>query len=98
MQKPDRIEAPYLPVELPTDAEKERSINIILAAALPKPQRLRSDLPALLRSLGLRGLFFGVEDCAFWPCCWRGCCGVSCGQPPARPFPPVRPRCWVWAG
>ena len=65
----DPIDAPLgaraFPVELPTPAEKERSINAILAAALPAPRRLRSDLPALLRSLGLRGLFFGVEDCAF---------------------------------
>lgn len=54
-------------IPLPTETEKQQSIDFILNAALPMaaarcPAR---GLLALLQGVGLRGLLFGVEDCAF---------------------------------
>lgn len=50
---------------LPTEEEKDASIQFILANGMPEPQRLPNGLFHLWRSIGFRGLFFGVEDCAF---------------------------------
>lgn len=50
---------------LPTEAEKRQSIQMILDCGMPAPQRLTSALPELLRTVGIRGLFFGVGDCLF---------------------------------
>lgn len=52
-------------VEFPTAAEREASIRYIVAAGLPAPRQLRKAVPELARTLGVRNLFFGVEDCVF---------------------------------
>lgn len=49
----------------PTQEERERSIAYIVAAGMPQPRRLMTELPNLFHTVGLRGLFFGVWDCAF---------------------------------
>lgn len=50
-------------IPLPSATEKNLSIQLILTHGLPPPQRLSAALPALCRTLGLRGLFCGVSDC-----------------------------------
>ncbi|ADY55664.1 hypothetical protein Sgly_1359 [Syntrophobotulus glycolicus DSM 8271] len=52
-------------INLPTEEEKNHSIQTILANGMPEPQRLFEVLSKLWRSVGFRGLFFGVADCAF---------------------------------
>lgn len=52
-------------VEFPAAAEREASIRHIVAAGLPAPKQLRKAVPELVRTLGVRNLFFGVEDCVF---------------------------------
>ncbi len=53
------------PIPLLTPEEQQRSIRTILRRGMPAPQRLTSALPELLRTVGVRGLFFGVGDCLF---------------------------------
>lgn len=50
---------------LPSEAVKNQSIERILSVGVPTPRRLSSAVPALLKTVGLRGLFFGAGDCAF---------------------------------
>lgn len=52
-------------IPYPTQQEKEESIRRIVSDGTPAPQSLTASLPALYRTLGLRGLFFGVGDCLF---------------------------------
>ncbi len=52
-------------VEFPSDEEREASIRRIVAAGLPVPRTLRQAVPELIRTVGIRNLFFGVEDCVF---------------------------------
>lgn len=52
-------------VSLPTEAEKERSIEVVLDAALPEHKRATQWLRQIMREFPLSHLFFGVEDCVF---------------------------------
>lgn len=52
-------------VEFPTEEEKNKSIQTILATGMPKPQKISSALLYLWHSIGFQGLFFGVGDCVF---------------------------------
>ncbi len=55
----------YEEVKLPTEEEKNKSIQTILATGMPEPQKLSCVLLYLWHSIGFRGLFFGVGDCVF---------------------------------
>lgn len=48
-----------------SDNEKHESIKFIVQNGMPEKQRLRSALPEAFRTVGLRGMFFGVGDCVF---------------------------------
>ena len=52
-------------IPLPAEAEKNRSIQLILSRGMPEKQRLSSGLASLWRNIGPRHLFFGVGDCVF---------------------------------
>ncbi len=52
-------------VFLPTSEEKEHSISLILDQAMPRPTGLARELAEVLRTVSVRTLFFGVEDCVF---------------------------------
>ena len=52
-------------VDFPSLQEREASIRQIVAAGLPAPRRMWKAVPELVRTLGIRNLFFGVEDCVF---------------------------------
>lgn len=69
-------------IPYPDGAERERRIAAILDAGVPAPRRLYSALPALLRAVGFRNLFFGIWDCAFLAVLaaalvWAGCLGAA---------------------
>ena len=57
------IHEEYIPY--PSPAERDGRIAAIIEQALPAPRRLWTAVPALWRSMGFRGLFFGVWDCTF---------------------------------
>lgn len=50
---------------MPSEEEKNRSIAQILETGLPQKKPLRLRLPELVRSIGLRNLFWGTYDCLF---------------------------------
>ncbi|WP_172135425.1 hypothetical protein [Adlercreutzia sp. ZJ473] len=51
--------------DLPSAAERERSIAVIVDAALPARMGLRAQLASLLHEVPVHELVFGVEDCLF---------------------------------
>lgn len=52
----------YKNIPMPTEQEKERSIQWILDNGLPQKESFGESLSELWHSIGVRGLFFGVED------------------------------------
>ncbi|PJM73277.1 hypothetical protein CS006_04310 [Bifidobacterium primatium] len=52
-------------IPYPTEAERERSIRHIVAMGVPRRVGLWASLIDVVRSLGMRNLFFGVGDCVF---------------------------------
>lgn len=69
-------------IPYPTPEERNRSIAHIIAEATPQPRRLTTELPNLFRTVGLRGLIFGIWDCAFLALLassviWLGCFAVA---------------------
>ncbi|MBW3088882.1 hypothetical protein KIH77_09130 [Bifidobacterium sp. 82T24] len=52
-------------IPYPTEAERERSIRHIVAMGVPRRVGLWASLVDVVRSLGVRSLFFGVGDCVF---------------------------------
>ncbi|MCI8647202.1 MAG: hypothetical protein HFE76_10565 [Firmicutes bacterium] len=50
---------------MPSEEEKSRSVAQILETGLPRKRPLRLRLPRLVRSIGLRNLFWGTYDCIF---------------------------------
>lgn len=52
-------------VVFPTEEERERSIHSIIEIGMPEKQSLSAALPKIFKSLGFRGLFFGVGECVF---------------------------------
>lgn len=55
----------FEPIPFLSEEEKSQSIQTILAIGIPEPQRLSSAIPSLLRTVGVRGLIFGVGDSIF---------------------------------
>jgi len=53
----------YIP--LPSKEEKEQSIQFIVASGMPARQSLSAALPIVFKSVGFRGLFFGIGECVF---------------------------------
>lgn len=52
-------------IPLPTEERKKCSIQFIVSNGMPQQQRLTVCLADMLRTVGLRGAFFSVGDCAF---------------------------------
>ena len=63
-------------IDYPTDAERDASIDAILAAGLDPQPTLRHALGGLYRILGLRGMLFGVWDCVLLAVLLSGCAAV----------------------
>ena len=63
-------------IDYPTDAERDASIDAILAAGLDPQPALRHALGGLYRILGLRGMLFGVWDCVLLAVLLSGCAAV----------------------
>ena len=69
-------------IPYPTPEERDRSIAHIIAEGTPQPRRLATEMPNLFRTVGLRGLIFGIWDCAFLAflasaVIWMGCFAVA---------------------
>lgn len=60
-------------IEYPTDAEREASIQMILAAGLKERRTFRQTLADLCRAVGLRGTLFGIGDCVLLSVLLTGC-------------------------
>lgn len=60
-------------IDYPTDAEREASIQTILAAGLDQRPSLRRMLADLCRAVGLRGTLSGVGDCVLLAVLLSGC-------------------------
>jgi hypothetical protein len=52
-------------IQMPTPEEKRRSIDFIVSQSPEKSKLFFHEISNLLRSIGVRGLFFGVGDAAF---------------------------------
>ena len=63
-------------IDYPTDAERDASIDAILAAGLDPQPTLRHALGGLYRILRLRGMLFGVWDCVLLAVLLSGCAAV----------------------
>lgn len=48
-----------------SESERKESIKFIIQNGMPEKQSLISVIPDVFRSVGLRGLFFGVSDCVY---------------------------------
>lgn len=52
-------------IQMPTHEEKERAIHTIVRDGLPHKQSILVAMPELFKTIGLRNLFWGTEDCIF---------------------------------
>lgn len=55
----------YENTEFLTEDEKNESIQLIVSMGIPKPQTFSHSVAELWHAIGLRGIFFGVEDAIF---------------------------------
>lgn len=52
-------------ITMPTEEEKKRSVQLILEQGLPQKKPLQVTLPVLVRTIGLRNLFWNTGSCMF---------------------------------
>lgn len=72
-------------IPYPSRAERDTSIGMIVARGMPRRSGLVSSVTDVVRSLGVRSLFFGVWDCVFVgligaACVWGLMFGVVSGS------------------
>lgn len=52
-------------IEMPNEEEKNRSVCFIVDSAVPQKKYFQVRIPELIRTIGLRNLFWGTWDCVF---------------------------------
>ena len=52
-------------IQMPSEAEKHRSIQFILDEGMPQKEPLHRVISRLIHTIGLRNLFWGTWDCIF---------------------------------
>ncbi|KAB8295601.1 hypothetical protein [Bifidobacterium avesanii] len=66
-------DAPGGRIPYPDKAERDASVAMIVTRGMPARMRLVDSVAELVRSAGLRSLFFGVWDCVFLGCLAAAC-------------------------